>query len=99
MRRIRLSREARADLDEIWLYVARASGLATADSVIDAITDRFLLIARMPLAGRRRDELRPGVRSFPVGEHVIYYSRRESAIAILRVLHGARDTTKQFDPS
>ncbi len=99
MRRIRLSREARADLDEIWLYVAHASGRATADTVIDTITDRFLPIARMPQAGRRRDELLAGVRSFPVGDYVIYYTRRESAIAILRVLHGARDAAKQFDPS
>jgi len=99
MRRIRLSREAQADLDEIWLYVARTRDPKAADAVIDAITERLLLLARMPQAGRRRDELLPGVRSFPVRDHVIYYTRRESALVILRVLHAARDAVRQFDKS
>lgn len=39
----RVSPRAEADLDEIWLYVARESGnVETADRLIDAITDRFL---------------------------------------------------------
>ncbi|MEK7408951.1 MAG: type II toxin-antitoxin system RelE/ParE family toxin [Acidobacteriota bacterium] len=99
MKRIRLSRQARADLDDIWLYVARDRGPETADAVIDAITERFLLIAQMPRAGCRRDELAPGLRSFPADQHVIYYTRRPSGVVILRVLHGGRDAPTVFSRS
>ena len=41
--------EADSDLDEIWYYVARSSGSAgIADRLIDAITERFHLLAQYP---------------------------------------------------
>lgn len=66
--------EAESDLDSIWLYVARESSIETANRLIDALTDRFWLLARNPRIGRARDhDLRPGLRSFPVVEYVIFY--------------------------
>jgi plasmid stabilization system protein ParE len=44
-----------------------------ADRLIDAITDRFFLLGNHPYVGRLRDNLRPGLRSFPVGQYVIIY--------------------------
>jgi hypothetical protein len=42
----RLAPQARAELDNIWSYIARESGnAAVADGVIDAITERFHLLA------------------------------------------------------
>ena len=42
--------------------------------MIDSITARFALLALQPYIGRRRDEdLRPGVRSFVVGDYLIAY--------------------------
>ena len=42
---------AEADLDDIWLYVARESGsLETANRLIDRLTDRFLLLASFPIS-------------------------------------------------
>ncbi|MBZ5621281.1 MAG: type II toxin-antitoxin system RelE/ParE family toxin [Acidobacteriia bacterium] len=66
----RLLPEAEAELDEIWLYVARGSGsVEIANRVIDTITERFWLLAKYPQIGRRRDhELLPGLRSFPVAK-------------------------------
>jgi toxin ParE1/3/4 len=70
-----LQPEAQADLDEIWLYVTHESGsVEIATRLIDAITERFWLLAQHPQIGRQRDhDLRPGLRSFPVGEYVIFY--------------------------
>jgi len=67
------SPQADSDLDSIWYYVAPESGsIETADRLIDSITERFLLLAKYPNIGRRRDEdLRPGLRTFPVGEYII----------------------------
>jgi toxin ParE1/3/4 len=71
----RVSRKAEADLDDIWIYVAGESGsIEIADRLVDSITDRFFLLANHPYAGRERnDDLGPGRRSFPVGEHLIIY--------------------------
>jgi plasmid stabilization system protein ParE len=55
----RLAPQARAELVDIWSYIARESGnAAAADGVIDAITERFYLLARYPRMGRARDDLR-----------------------------------------
>lgn len=69
MSKHRLSPEVKAEPDDIWYYVATESGsIEIADRFIDNITSRFLLLARRPYLGRRRDEdLRPGLRTFPVG--------------------------------
>lgn len=58
-----------AELDGIWFYVATESGSPEiASRLIDIITDRFWLLAKNLQIGRRRDsDLRPGLRSFPVG--------------------------------
>jgi toxin ParE1/3/4 len=85
--------QADADLDSIWRYIALQSGsYEVADRFIDAIVERFLLLAEYPHIGRARDEdLRPGLRSFPVGDYIILYRMHDQHVLILRVLHGSRD--------
>jgi toxin ParE1/3/4 len=87
----RLAPEAEADLDELWFYVARNASVHTADRLIDSITARFLLLAQHPRAGRRRDELRPGVRSFVVGQYVVFYRIDGQDVLIQRVIRSSRD--------
>jgi toxin ParE1/3/4 len=87
----RLSHPARADLDAIWLYVAQNADLETADRLIDTITDRFPMLAKMPKAGRDADEIEPGVRVFNVENYLIYYRIQRRGISIARVIHGVRD--------
>ena len=86
----RLSVLAEQDLEDIWSYVAEDASPATADRLIDAIVDRFDLLAEQPRMGRLRPEFGAGVRSFSVENHVIYY-RHDEDIVIARVLHGRRD--------
>jgi toxin ParE1/3/4 len=52
----RLSALGEQDLDEIWSYVAEDASSATADRLIDAIIDRFELLANQPRMGRLRPE-------------------------------------------
>ena len=94
----RISPRAEADLDEIWLYVARESGsVETADRLIDAITDRFWTLAGFPWMGRsREDDFGPGYRSFAVGEYVIVYCVEGEDVLILRVVHGRRQLENLF---
>lgn len=94
--RYHLAAEAKNELDEIWLYVARESGnIQIASSLIDNITDRFQLLAQNPELGRRRDyDLQLNLRSFAVGNYVIFYRHAGQGIRILHVLHGSRDITR-----
>lgn len=87
--------QADADLDDIWYYVASRSGnVDIADRLIDSITDRFFLLATHPNMGRIRDhDLRPGLRSFPVGDYIIVYCIQDNDVLILRVVRGSRDIT------
>ena len=95
----RVAPQVEADLDEIWLHTARESGsLDVANRLIDSITDRFCLLAGFPHAGRGRDlDLGVGVRSFPVGEHIIVYCVEGADVLILRVVHGRRNMEKLFE--
>jgi toxin ParE1/3/4 len=92
----RVSDEARADLDEIWLYIARDNPDA-ADKFIRAIVSRFPKFAAMPQLGRSREERSPRLRSFPVGRYVIFYRTMGKGVEIARVLHGARDYPPLFE--
>jgi toxin ParE1/3/4 len=88
----RLAAQARAELDHIWDHIARETGSADlADRQINAITDRFSLLATWPRIGRARDDLRPGLRSLPAGEYVIIYRVEDEDAVILHVFHGRQD--------
>jgi len=65
--------------------------LAIANRLVESITERFVLLGTHPSAGRRRDDLRPGIRSFPVGNYLLLYRIEDEDVLIQRVLHGSRD--------
>ena len=72
MNEIRVSPEAEVQIDDIWLYVARESAsVEIANRVIDGIAARFGLLARYPAAGRVREDLGKGVRSFAADGYLI----------------------------
>jgi toxin ParE1/3/4 len=98
-RRLRLSLAASADLDDIWVYVAQEGSEGAANRLVDAITERFPALLVMPGSGRKRDEVRRGLRSHPAGNYVIYYREMKGGIEIVRILHGTRDVPRAFDPS
>lgn len=95
MRRYQLTDQARDDLLSIWDYIAR-DNIPAADRTVDRLTERIEMLGRQPLIGEPRDEVRPGLRSFPVGNYVIYHRATDSGVVILRVLHGARDVNRLF---
>ena len=93
----RLASQVEFELDDIWYYIARESGSTEiADRLIDSITDRFLLLASYPYIGRPREDLRPGLRSFPVGQYVIFYRIEDVDVRILHVVHSHRDIQRIF---
>lgn len=99
MSEFRLAPEAEAELDDLWLYIARGSGsIDIANRVVENITDHFWLLAKYPYLGRARGEdLGPGLRSFPVGDYLIIHRvDAHDVILILHVVHGSRDLGALF---
>ena len=88
---------AETDILEIWDYIADDS-LAAADRWVDHLDEQFRVLATQPMMGRARDELAPGVRSFPFGRYVVFYVPLDDGIDVVRVLHGARDIDAVFNP-
>ncbi len=89
------SPEARADAEQIWEYIARYDP-ATADRLLDQILETCQMLADNPGAGRRRENLAPGLRSFPVRRYLVFYTIEVPGIVVVRVIHGARNYRDQF---
>ena len=95
MRRLSVSGEAKRDLVEIFVYVARDS-LNAARRIHSRLQETLKVIASQPEIGRKRDELVPGIRSLVSGNYVVYYREVEGGVRVLRILHGARDIPQLF---
>ena len=78
------------DLLAAWLHIAADDPVA-AENYLDHIQHVCVLIADNPAMGIERDELKVGVRSFPVESHVIFYVAKDAGIVVLRVWPCAQD--------
>lgn len=90
MPRVRKTVLAEQDLEEIWLYIA-ADNIVAADALIDKLVEKSALLAANAELGRARPELHEGLRSFAVGNYILFYRPEAGGIELTRVLHGARD--------
>lgn len=88
---------AETDILEVWDYIADDNP-AAADRWVDQLDAQFRMLATQPMMGRTRNELAPGVRSFPFGRYVVFYVALDDGIDVVRVLHGARDIDAVFHP-
>ena len=92
---VRRSNRADADLDEIWLHIAK-DNVAAADRVIDRIEAAENRLAEFPQIGQARPEIRAGLRHWPVGGYLMFYRVAEEELTVVRVVHGARDLPELF---
>jgi|SRR5665213_1578110 len=90
------SPEALDDREKIWDYYVRAAGSHTAVKLLREIAEVIALIENHPFAGRARNEVRPGLRSFAVAPHVVFYRVANDAPEIVRVLDGRQDIEEKF---
>lgn len=93
-----VSKSAEREMDQIFVYWAKRAGVEVADRLIDSFEERFATLADYPSAGRKCDEIGPGIFRFTSGKYLIYYRRKRGVLHILHVLHGARDQVRAFKP-
>lgn len=99
MKLYRVSKDAEKDLDEIFAYWAQRANPDAAERLIDAIVERFWLLAEYPEAGRECDDIAKDVRCFPAGKYLIYYRRVRRGVEIAHVFRGARNQSRAWKAS
>ena len=84
------------DLEGIWDYIA-ADNPAAAEECLRKIDAQFGKLAVHPHMGRERKDLGDGLRSFPVGNYIIFYQpiTDNTGVHIVRVIEGHRNITPE----
>lgn len=91
---IRLSRQARRDLDENRLYTVEAWGADQWLAYYQGLVRTFERIAADPDGGRDRSLFAPGLRSPSYRRHLVFFARiaaANDAPVILRIVHQRRN--------
>src|SRR5262245_26610087 len=86
-RQIVVTSRARNDIETILAYTFRNWGADQERKYDRAIVRAFSNLRRFPLMGRVRDDLSSDLRSFPVEQHVIYYTVDDTSVTIVRILN------------
>jgi plasmid stabilization system protein ParE len=95
-RRFVLTPEARADLIEIWSYIAEDS-IDAADQALARLLDAFTRLGRTPGMGHHREDLADSRHRFwTVYSYVIAYRWETTPIQIVAIVHGARQLEAFF---
>jgi toxin ParE1/3/4 len=95
MKSLRFSTEASLDIEEIANYIFELNPVA-AYHFLDALEETCELLAQHPFLGRSRSELGEALRSFPVGNYLVFYTAASDDIYVVRVVYGGRDLPGEF---
>jgi toxin ParE1/3/4 len=95
MDKLFVTRVAQADIDEVLAFISDVDFDASV-TFHARLLGQFRMLADNPKAGRERDEISPGLRSFPLGNYLIFYRVWAGEVAIARVIHSARDLDEIF---
>jgi toxin ParE1/3/4 len=77
-------------------YIAPDNPTA-AKSFVERLRPRCRLLSEQPLIGRERPDIRPGLRSLPTQNYVVFYRLVHDTLQIVSVVHGSRDVDTLFD--
>lgn len=91
MANLRVSVQARRDLEQIGDDGAKEHGAIAAARYLEGFRRLFGLLREQPLAGRDRSELGAGIRSLSHRPHTILYRVDGETVVIDRIIHQARD--------
>jgi toxin ParE1/3/4 len=93
LRRLVYSSAARRSLGELLEYLTIEMGAeALASPIVDRIRTKCVALVSLPtVLGRPRDDLSPGLRSFPFRGFVIFIRYSDETLEIVDILHSRRD--------
>ncbi|GLK51618.1 type II toxin-antitoxin system RelE/ParE family toxin [Maricaulis virginensis] len=85
--KLRLSSQARTDLDRIFSYTCAHFGEPKAVQYIDEIITALEQLKHFPRVGRRSHQLPPNRRALSIRSHYAIYTIEDDTIHVLRLLH------------
>ena len=94
MKKLILSKEAVKDINSIFDYTSVNFGKNQALNYLKGIKKILETIENNPLIGKKRDEIKKNLQSFPFKSHLIFYTVQKNKIRIIRILYGGRDIIK-----
>lgn len=97
MSRYALTPPAAADLREIARYTTQTWGLVQAERYGEELDLALQQLSLAPDVGRKREAIAPGLRSFPVAQHVAFYVQHKDKIIVLRILHPRMNVDEAFE--
>ena len=87
-----LSERAKSDIQSIGDYTEEKWSEEQAERYIRMVLSECRDLANKPLVGRSYEPIRPGLRGYPCGKHVIFYRVLSTdKVRIVRVLHERMD--------
>jgi toxin ParE1/3/4 len=92
MAAFKLRQSAESDLVAIGIESRELFGEAQMRRYIGQLDSAFHTLAEAPRIAREVDEVKPSMRRFPQGSHLIFYGLTEAGDAdIVRILHASLD--------
>ena len=95
--KFRLTPDARTDLIEIRRFTVLRWGTLQSGDYLSKLRQAMVLLASSPQIGTQRPELGPGVSSFPLASHVVYYLMDKKDAVIFAVLHKAMVPSRHLE--
>lgn len=95
MAELRFRPRAKQDLRRIYDFISDFAGAESAHAIISSIEARCRTLLDYPHRGTPHAELRPGLRTVPVGKAVIAYQVEGRDVIIVRVRYGGQQLLAQ----
>jgi len=93
---IEISEEADNDLTSIFDYTFHEFGELQAVKYLGSFKSKFEALKANPELGRKRSEIRSGLRSISNHNHIIFYKIQEDRIRIARIIHSNQNILRFF---
>jgi toxin ParE1/3/4 len=97
MGKLKFSRKALTDLEDIWDYTVEAWSEKQAEKYYRFLLDACMGIAENPKAGRQYAQISSNLFGVSLGRHIIFYQLDEQGnTVVLRILHQQMDLKQRM---
>ncbi|UKE84908.2 type II toxin-antitoxin system RelE/ParE family toxin [Pectobacterium colocasium] len=93
--KIKLTPLAQQDLEAIYLYGLLHFNQERAEAYLETIEHTFTAIRHNKI-GIERKELGPGLYSFPVARHTLFFLYETDSVIVVRILHQSQEEHNQI---
>ncbi len=78
-------------------YTTERWGTEQAHLYLDQLIDTVETLCRNPHLGINKENIVPGLKSFPFKSHTLFFKQTANILVVVRVLHSSMDAPLQFN--